>query len=84
MNYRIHHFMKCIGWAALLCLAMPAIAQDQRHSRVRIPANLTTGPEVGTRIPMFEAVDQHGARRSFEETKGPAGAMILFYRSADW
>ena len=34
--------------------------------------------------PMFEAVDQHGARRSFDDIKGPAGAMILFYRSADW
>lgn len=82
MKQRTHMFIKRIGLAALFCLAMPALAQNA--SRNRVPANLTTGPEVGERIPMFEAVDQHGARRSFEDIKGPAGAMILFYRSADW
>ena len=82
MTQPTHKFSKCIGLAVLFCLTMPAPAQNA--SRNRIPANLTTGPEVGERIPMFEAVDQHGVRRSFEDIKGPAGAMILFYRSADW
>ena len=82
MNDRIHQFLKCVGWAALFCLAVPALAQNA--SRSRIPANLTTGPEVGERIPQIEAVDQHGQRRNFDDIAGPAGAMILFYRSADW
>ena len=82
MKHRIHNFIKCIGWAALCCLAIPALAQNA--SRSRVPANLTTGPEIGERIPLIEAVDQHGVRRDFDDIVGPAGAMILFYRSADW
>lgn len=82
MKHRIHKYLKCMGLAVLFCLAMPALAQQA--GRIRIPTNLTTGPEIGERIPMFEAVDQHGERRGFEDIKGPAGAMILFYRSADW
>ena len=82
MNTRIHQYLKCIGWAALLCLAVPALAQNAGGSR--IPANLTTGPEIGERIPHIEAVDQHGQRRDFDGIVGPNGAMILFYRSADW
>jgi len=84
MTHRIPYILQCIGWAVLFCLALQAQAQAQNASRVRVPPNLTTGPEIGERIPMFEAVDQHGTRRGFEDIKGPAGAMILFYRSADW
>lgn len=46
--------------------------------------NLATGPAVGARIPHFEGLDQHGERRSWSQIKGPAGGLILFYRSADW
>jgi hypothetical protein len=83
MKYGFQNLMRCIVWATLFCLASPALAQDAGR-RSRIPPNLTTGPEIGARIPMFAAVDQHGARRHFDDIKGQAGAMILFYRSADW
>ena len=83
MKHRIHNIIKCIGWVALCCLAIPAMAQSA-GGRSRVPTNLTTGPEIGERIPLIEAVDQHGVRRDFEDIVGPAGAMILFYRSADW
>ena len=43
-----------------------------------------TGPAVGTKIPDFEAVDQHGRRRNFENLKGPKGLLLLFVRSAGW
>ena len=52
-----------------------------------IPAgneNWRTGPEVGERIPDFSAVDQNGVRRSFDDIKGPNGALVYFFRSADW
>jgi hypothetical protein len=82
MKHCIHNFIKCIGWATLFCLAIPALAQNA--SRSRVPANLTTGPEIGEQIPLIEAADQHGVRRDFDDIVGPAGAMILFFRSADW
>lgn len=42
------------------------------------------GPEVGARIPAFEAPDQHGRAQSLETIRGPGGAVIAFVRSADW
>jgi len=46
--------------------------------------NVTTGPAVGEEIPGFQAVDQNGTLLDFETIKGPRGALLLFYRSADW
>lgn len=43
-----------------------------------------TGPEKGQRIPHFNALDQHGVRRSFADLTGPNGLLLLFHRSADW
>jgi peroxiredoxin len=43
-----------------------------------------TGPAVGSRIPEFEAPDQNGKTQSLKTILGPKGAMLVFYRSADW
>ena len=45
---------------------------------------ISTGPDVGSPIPEFQARDQRGALRSFENLSGPEGLMLLFYRTADW
>jgi len=42
------------------------------------------GPAVGTRVPEFTAVDQTGANRTLASILGPQGAMLVFFRSADW
>ncbi len=44
----------------------------------------TVGPEVGTRFPQFSLPDQNGKIQTFESIKGPKGAVLVFYRSADW
>lgn len=44
----------------------------------------TAGPEVGSRIPTFEAVDQAGQTRTFADLTGENGLLLLFFRSADW
>lgn len=44
----------------------------------------TAGPEAGSAIPPFEAVDQEGETRSFEDLTGENGLLLLFFRSADW
>ncbi len=49
-----------------------------------LAAGPPTGPEVGATIPAFEAVDQTGAKRTFENLAGPNGLLLLFHRSADW
>jgi peroxiredoxin len=38
----------------------------------------------GTRIPAFRLPDQAGTPRTFADIRGPKGAMLVFYRSADW
>lgn len=73
--------LQCIICILLTAVAHSVLAQGRP---ARVPANLTTGPEVGERIPAISAVDQHGQRRDFEDIAGPNGAMILFFRSADW
>lgn len=42
------------------------------------------GPAPGSRIPDFRLPDQNGRTQSFDTIRGPKGAMIVFYRSADW
>ena len=42
------------------------------------------GPKVGERVPEFSLLDQHGTMRSLRSTLGPKGAVLVFFRSADW
>jgi hypothetical protein len=51
------------------------------------PANVDTsrvGPQVGAVVPAFEGVDQFGNRRTLSSVYGSKGAMVVFFRSADW
>lgn len=43
-----------------------------------------TGPDPGSTIPAFSALDQHGQEQSLETLRGPNGLLLLFHRSADW
>ena len=42
------------------------------------------GPQVGAPVPDFSLPDQHGERRSLRSLLGPKGAVLVFFRSADW
>jgi hypothetical protein len=42
------------------------------------------GPEVGKTVPEFSAPDQTGKPRTLKSIMGPKGALLVFYRSADW
>lgn len=42
------------------------------------------GPKVGDRLPGFSLPDQHGQEHSLQSLLGPKGAVIVFFRSADW
>jgi hypothetical protein len=42
------------------------------------------GPEAGSPVPDFSAPDQSGQARTLKSVMGPKGAMLVFYRSADW
>ncbi len=80
------------GLAAALVLslfALPALSQPVYSTEflTDIPAGsrgMVSGPEIGERIPDFEALDQNGNLVSLSDVMGPDGAMVVFIRSADW
>ena len=48
------------------------------------PDPQTLGPKVGERVPDFNLQDQHGAARTLKSAFGAKGAVLVFFRSADW
>ena len=42
------------------------------------------GPQVGEVLPDFNLPDQRGALHALRSILGPQGAVIVFFRSADW
>ncbi len=46
--------------------------------------NIKTGPDVGQQVPAFSAKDQEGRNQTLKSIMGPKGAMLVFFRSADW
>jgi hypothetical protein len=46
------------------------------------PARL--GPGIGDRVPDFTLPDQGGVARPLASLLGPKGAVLVFFRSADW
>ncbi len=70
----------------VLLLLIKGTASGQVHFD-NIPkgdAGMKTGPEIGSKIPEFLLPDQNGKNHDFNSISGPKGALILFYRSADW
>ncbi len=80
------------GLTAALVLpffALPALSQPVYSTEflTNIPTGsrgMVSGPEIGERIPDFEAWDQNGNLVSLDDVMGPNGAMVVFVRSADW
>jgi hypothetical protein len=46
--------------------------------------NIKTGPPAGQPVPSFSAQDQDGRTQTLQSVMGPKGAMLVFFRSADW
>jgi hypothetical protein len=46
--------------------------------------SIKTGPEVGQQVPAFSAMDHDGRTQTLKSIMGPNGAMLVFFRSADW
>ena len=47
-------------------------------------ATIPTGPDVGQTVPDFRLEDQNGKAQTLRSILGPKGALLVFYRSADW
>lgn len=42
------------------------------------------GLAIETKIPEFQARDQHGTLQTFQSLRGPRGLVMTFVRSVDW
>ena len=42
------------------------------------------GPRIGAIVPAFSGVDQFGRKQTLQTVIGQEGAMLVFFRSADW
>lgn len=70
---------------ALNLLAMAVVSVATLAGQAPQAVDTTTlGPRVGAVVPAFTGVDQFGTPRTLASTYGPKGAMLVFFRSADW
>ncbi len=68
---------------AVLTLTPVAMAQQPGQPPPAVDLD-RKGPKVGERVPAFSGVDQHGRTQTLESVLKADGAMLVFYRSADW
>jgi hypothetical protein len=68
---------RLVPLAALVLGVVAVVSADGPDPR-------TLGPKVGARLPDFALQDQHGTTRTLKSTFGPKGAVLVFFRSADW
>jgi cytochrome oxidase Cu insertion factor (SCO1/SenC/PrrC family) len=69
------------GALAMSGRGLPPQAQPAATAAVDLEA---LGPKVGATIPDFTLPDQQGEMRSLTSLLGPKGAVLVFFRSADW
>jgi hypothetical protein len=67
-----------------IAIAAGLFTQEPFDTDDPLDADVRTGVEIGARIPPFRIEDLNGEVWDFEKIKGPKGALLHFYRSADW
>ena len=79
------HARASFMWIALACVVgLAAAPHTIAVARAQASDPQSLGPKIGERVPDFSLPDQHGATRTLRSTFGPKGAVVVFYRSADW
>jgi hypothetical protein len=77
------------GIAACACLCLCPQVSGAGQVGTQQSAGTTVdidekGPKVGEVLPDFTLADQHGRPHSLTSLVNPKGAVIVFFRSADW
>ena len=73
-----------IGVAVLFLTGLSAVVSGQDNPSANQTLAPSVGLEIGQEAPAFALPDQFGHQHTNETLKGPKGAAILFFRSADW
>jgi hypothetical protein len=75
-----------VGLSAALLVAPAApspAGQGTQAARQKVDVS-RLGPQVGQRVPDFSLKDQNGRAQNLQSIMGSRGAMLVFFRSADW
>ena len=76
--------MFTLSWPGALIVLMAAQTPNKIQTvRPKIDVS-KLGPQVGERVPDFSLNDQNGKTWTLQSIMEPKGAMLVFYRSADW
>jgi cytochrome oxidase Cu insertion factor (SCO1/SenC/PrrC family) len=70
-----------------LCLLAfgPTVGSAARQANTAQTVDVdTVGPKIGETLPEFSLRDQGGQVHSLKSLLGSKGAIIVFFRSADW
>ena len=67
--------------AAVMALGLSVGTAGQQPSAVDVTR---LGPQVGTVVPSFSLHDQTGRLQTLQSVMGAKGAILVFFRSADW
>ena len=73
--------LSLLAFALAAALFPPVPAMAQSPARIDVSK---LGPQVGDRVPDFNLQDQNGKTWTLQSIMGPKGAMLVFFRSADW
>lgn len=72
-------------WLTLAAPAARAAQAPVPPAPMKGPVDVSAvGPQVGQQVPEFRLTDQAGQVWTRESIAGPKGAMLVFFRSADW
>jgi hypothetical protein len=80
INYRL----QALPWTRLSARLLLALILFSACAVTWAQQTIKTGPEVGSTVPSFEAPDQNGRLQNLKSILGPKGALLVFFRSADW
>jgi hypothetical protein len=69
---------------SLLLAALLATATSSVIGQSPVVDTSKVGPQIGATVPAFSGTDQFGKPQTLASTIGPKGAMVVFFRSADW
>jgi hypothetical protein len=67
---------RCFVYACVAAVMGAAVAAQ--------PEIAAIGPQIGARVPEFSGADQFGRTQTLQSVLGAKGAMLVFFRSADW
>ena len=70
--------------AFLMTMSAASAHAQQAAPPPAMPDVQTLGPQAGSKVPDFSLADQTGRTHTLKSILGPKGAVLVFFRSADW